>query len=161
MKGSRGSFFNVRKYDENGSTFPFFRRFFPRFFFLFFFVSRKRKLACHACNGTSNNLISLPVGEILRSRGVEEILFKNSSLSLSEAKSKGLTHLLLQSFVAYFHIRVHTMHIHAYLARLSNDHLCQPSYFPFWLVTFVYTEFVITYARSSFLFSPFDDRRKD
>lgn len=95
--------------------FATFSSFFPAFFFLFFFVSRK--FACRACNGTSNNLISLPVGEILRSRGgVEETLFK-TSLSFSGAKSKGLTHLLLQSFVAYFHIRVHTMHIHTYLAR--------------------------------------------
>lgn len=135
-----------------------FPSFFPAFFLLFFFVSRK--LACRACNGTSNNLISLPVGEILRSRGVEEILFK-TSLSFSGARSKGLTHLLLQSFVAYFHIRVHTMHIHTYLARSSSDHLCQPSYFPFWLVTFVYTEFVITYGApflpSLCFFFPFDD----
>lgn len=72
----------------------------------YFFVPSSRvfeeeEVACHACNGTSNNLISLPVGEILRSRGVEEILFGNSSLSFSGAKSKGLTHLLLQSLLTF------------------------------------------------------------
>ena len=60
-------------------------------------------------NGTLNNFASFPVKEILRSRRRRNSF--QTCLSFPVAESKGLTHLLLQSFVAYFHIRVHTAHV--------------------------------------------------